>query len=69
MQQHMTKDQEIAQLTDQRRALAAQLAGVDLQIAMAAGDRDAARRHMKEMYEQANARRAARFVCEEEGAH
>ena len=51
---------EIAQLIDKRRELAAQLAGVELEIAMAVGDRDAARRHLKEMNAQTDARRAAR---------
>lgn len=66
----MTTDKELAQLIDQRRDLAAQLAGVDLQIAMAVGDRDAARRHLKEMNAQTEARRAARFaMCNAMGAH
>lgn len=66
----MTTDKELAQLIDQRRDLAAQLAGVDLQIAMAVGDRDAARRHLKEMNAQTEARRAARFaMCSAMGAH
>ena len=61
-------DQELAQLIDKRRDLAAQLAGVELQICMAVGDRDGARRFLKEMNAQTEARRAARFACEEAGA-
>ena len=64
------QDECIARLIDQRRELAAQLAGVDLQLAMAIGDRDAARRHMREMNAQTEARRAARFaMCSAMGAH
>ena len=63
-------DAELAQLIDQRRELAAQLAGVELQIAMAVGDRDGARRHLKEMNAQTEARKAARFaMCSSMGAH
>lgn len=58
------QDENIARLIDKRRALAAQLAGVDMELAIAAGDRDAARRHMNEMNAQTGARHAARFeVC------
>ncbi len=64
----MATDQELAQLIDKRRDLAAQLAGVELQICMAVGDRDGARRFLKEMNAQTEARRAARFACEEVGA-
>ena len=64
----MATDKELAQLIDQRRDLAAQLAGVELQICMAVGDRDGARRFLKEMNAQTEARRAARFACEEVGA-
>ena len=64
------QDECIARLIDQRRDLAAQLAGVDLQLAMAIGDRDAAQRHLREMNAQTEARRAARFVmCRAMGAH
>lgn len=62
-------DKELAQLIDKRRDLAAQLAGVELQICMAVGDRDGARRFLKEMNAQTEARRAARFACEEVGAN
>ena len=65
----MATDKELAQLIDRRRDLAAQLAGVELQICMAVGDRDGARRFLKEMNAQTEARRAARFACEEVGAH
>lgn len=64
----MPTDQELAKLIDKRRELAAQLAGVELQICMAVGDRDGARRFLKEMNAQTEARRAARFACEEVGA-
>ena len=65
-----TTDYELAQLIDKRRQLAAQLAGVELQIAMPVGDRDAARRHMKEMNAQTEARKAARLaMCSAMGAH
>lgn len=61
---------ELGQLIDQRRQLAAKLAGVELQIAMAVGDRDAARRHLKEMNAQTEARKAARLaMCRAMGAH
>lgn len=64
------QDECIARLIDQRRELAARLAGVDLQLAMAIGDRDAAQRHLKEMNAQTEARRAARFaMCRAMGAH
>ena len=56
------QDENIARLIDKRRALAAQLAGVDMEMAIALGDRDAARRHMNEMNAQTGARHAARFV-------
>ena len=60
------QDQAIASLIDRRRALAAQLAGVELQIAMFVGDRDAAQRALKEMNAQTEARYAARAVaCQE----
>ena len=65
----MATDKELAQLIDKRRDLAAQLAGVELQICMAVGDRDGARRFLKEMNAQTEARRAARMACEEVGAH
>ena len=65
----MATDRELAQLIDQRRDLAARLAGVELQICMAVGDRDGARRFLKEMNAQTEARRAARFACEEVGAN
>ena len=64
------QDQAIASLIDRRRALAAQLAGVDMELAIAVGDRDAAQRALKEMTAQVEARKAARFaVCRAMGAH
>ena len=48
------------QLIDERRELAARLAGKELEIAMAIGDRDAAKRHMHEMNAQTIARQAAK---------
>lgn len=66
----MTTDNKLAQLIDKRRELAAQVAGLDLEIAMAVGDRDAARRALKEMNAQTEARKAARFaMCRAMGAH
>lgn len=63
-------DPTISELIDQRRQLAAQIAGVDLQIAMALGDREAAQRAMREMNAQTEARKAARFaMCRAMGAH
>lgn len=63
-------DADLAKLIDKRRDLSAQLSGVELQIAMAVGDRDAARRHLKEMNAQTEARKAARFaMCSAMGAH
>ena len=54
-------DATIALLIDRRRALAAQLAGVDMELAIAVGDRDAACRAMREMNAQVVARYAAKF--------
>lgn len=63
-------DDKLAELIDKRRAVAAQLAGLDLEIAMAVGDREAAQRAMKEMNAQTEARKAARFaMCRTSGAH
>ena len=63
-------DDKLAELIDKRRAVAAQLAGLDLEIAMAVGDREAAQRAMKEMNAQTEARKAARFaICNAMGAH
>lgn len=53
----------LAILIDQRRALAAQVAGKDVEIAMALGDRDAARRALREMQAQTEARKAVREAC------
>ncbi len=55
-----SKDSRLAQLIDERRKLAAKLAGKELEIAMEVGDRDAAQRHMQEMNAQTTARHAAR---------
>lgn len=63
-------DTELAQLIDKRRELSARLAGVELEIAMAVGDREAARRYLREMNAQTEARKAARFaMCRAMGAH
>lgn len=51
---------QLAQLIDERRELAAKLAGKEIEIAMALGDRDAAIRARKEMEAQISARIAAR---------
>lgn len=55
----------IQHLIDRRRALAAQLAGIELEIAMALGDREAAQRHQHEMNAQNEARLAARQALAE----
>ena len=60
-------DNKLAELIDKRRELAAQLAGVELQIALAVGDRDGARRHLEEMKAQTLARHAAKFTAWEAG--
>lgn len=66
----MSGDAELARLIDKRRELAAQVAGLDLEIAMAVGDREAAQRALKEMTAQVEARKAARFaMCRAMGAH
>ena len=56
-------DNKLAELIDKRRKLAAQLAGVELEIAMAVGDRDGARKHLEEMKAQTLARHAAKFAA------
>ena len=48
------------QLIDRRREAAAIVAGLDVEIAMALGDRDGAHRHLKEMEAQTVARQAMR---------
>lgn len=53
-------DTELARLIDKRRELAAQLAGVDIALCLAAGDREGAYRHLREMEAQVKARRAVR---------
>ena len=65
-----SQDANIARLIDRRRALAAQLAGVDMELAIAVGDRDAAQRALKEMNAQTEERLAARFAAGNQmGAH
>lgn len=51
---------DLAILIDERRALAAALAGKDVEIAMALGDRDGANKALQEMRAQIEARRAMR---------
>jgi hypothetical protein len=51
---------QLSKLIDERRELAAKLAGKDIEIAMAIGDRDSAKRAMQEMNAQTEARKAAR---------
>jgi hypothetical protein len=58
---------ELAQLIDERRALAAQVAGKDLEISMLLGEREAARRALIEMLAQVEARRAVRECADEQG--
>lgn len=66
----MSGDAELARLIDKRRELAAKVAGLDLEIAMAVGDREAAQRALKEMTAQVEARKAARFaMCRAMGVH
>ena len=60
-------DNKLAELIDKRRDLAAQLAGVELEIAMAVGDRDGARKHLEEMKAQTLARHGAKFATWEAG--
>ena len=60
-------DNKLAKLIDKRRELAAQLAGVELEIAMAVGDRDGARKHLEEMKAQTLARHGAKFAAWEAG--
>ena len=50
----------LAVLIDKRRALAAKLTGVDLEIAMHQGDREEAQRCLQEMNQQTALRKAAR---------
>lgn len=59
------QDACIAGLIDKRRELAAQLAGMDMRICLACGDRDGAYRAMREMNAQTEARIAAREVGKE----
>lgn len=51
---------EIQSLIDQQRNLLAQAAGLQIQICMAVGDREGARRAQVDMYAYVSARRAAR---------
>ena len=60
-------DNKLAELIDKRRELAAQLAGVEAEIALALGDRDGARKHLEEMKAQTLARHAAKFAAWEAG--
>ena len=63
----MNQDAELVALIDKSRDLAAQLAGVNLEIAMAVGDRDGARKHLEEMKAQTLARHGAKFATWEAG--
>ena len=60
-------DNKLAKLIDKRRELAAQLAGVEAEIALALGDREAARKHLEEMKAQTLARHGAKFATWEAG--
>ena len=60
-------DNKLAELIDKRRELAARLAGVEAEIALALGDRDGARRHLEEMKAQTLARHGAKFAAWEAG--
>lgn len=59
----MNNDKELAELIDKRRDLAAQVAGLDIQICMAVGDRDGARKALEEMKAQTLARQGAKFAA------
>lgn len=64
------QDARIAGLIDEIRTLAAQLEGKRMELALAVGDRDAAYRHMREMYALTEARIAAKqAVCLAMGAN
>lgn len=52
----------IQELIDIRRRLEAELAGINLEIAMALGEREEAKRYQTDMYAFVQARRAAREV-------
>ena len=60
-------DANLSLMIDRRRAVAAQLAGIDLEMAIALGDRDAAQRALREMNAQVGARHAARAVACQKG--
>lgn len=60
-------DNKLAELIDKRRELAARLAGVEAEIALALGDRDGASKHLEEMKAQTLARHAAKFAAWEAG--
>lgn len=51
-------------LIDERRELAAKVAGKDMEIALLLGERDTAKRALVEMLAQIEARRAVREACE-----
>lgn len=57
---------DIPVLIDEIRELSARLAGKQMQLCLALGDRDGAYRHLREMEAQTNARRAAREAQAEE---
>ena len=58
----LCKNARINRLIDEHRELVALASGKQMEICMALGDRDGARRAMKEMNAQTLARRAAREV-------
>lgn len=57
------QDAQIAQLIDEIRELDAQAAGKRMELALLLGDRDEARRQMKEMNAQTLARQGAKFAA------
>lgn len=64
------KQAAVAEILDRRRALEAQIAGVDVELAMAVGDLGAARAALKRMNCHTEARKAARFAQSNDmGAH
>lgn len=57
-------DKDIPALIDEIRDLSARLAGKQVELCLALGDRDGAYRHLREMEEIVKARRAAREAQE-----
>ena len=58
-----TAREALDRLIDERRELAAKVAGKDMEIALLLGERDTAKRALVEMLAQIEARRAVREAC------